>query len=191
MKDGTERYGHANHWDSIDYPDTVCSNAAVVFIQRCGKSSKMTLRMLLALADKGWTNTDLYIQFFKGPVSCLNRYFTSFLLVAIVLHLLGALISPLQSLLLAPATIKVPYKPDTSRIAQLLQGQRVDSTGITLSNLPDAALTVLRSANGNHYDEQIWAANSSRTGIHEGECGTTTQLITPSSSSSLEKTFIP
>jgi hypothetical protein len=60
--------GHANHWDSIDYPDTVCSNAAVVFIQRCGKSSKMTLRMRLALADKGWTNTDLYIQFFKAPL---------------------------------------------------------------------------------------------------------------------------
>ncbi|KAB8224467.1 hypothetical protein BDV33DRAFT_154361 [Aspergillus novoparasiticus] len=43
--------------------------------------------------------------------------------------------------------------------------------------LSSAALTALRSADGNSYDEQIWAANSSRTEPHEGECGTTTQLV--------------
>ncbi|KAE8416799.1 hypothetical protein BDV36DRAFT_296809 [Aspergillus pseudocaelatus] len=162
---------------TIPITSAVCSNAAVVFIQRCGKSSKMTLRMLLALADKGWTNTDLYIQLFKGPVSCWNRYFTSFLLVAIALHVLGALIAPLQSLLLSPKTIKVPNSPKAISVAHLFQGQTADSTGITLSMLSSAALTALRSANGNSYNEQIWAANSPRTETHEGECGTTTQLV--------------
>ena len=74
---------------TIPLTSAVCSNAAVVFVQRCEKANNMTIRQLLALSDKGWTDTDLYWKFAKNLVRCWKRYLTNFLLMAFALHILG------------------------------------------------------------------------------------------------------
>lgn len=65
---------------TIPLTSAVCSAAAVVFIQRHGKTSNLTMRQLLALADKGWTDTSLYWQLVRGPRRWWKRYCSSFLL---------------------------------------------------------------------------------------------------------------
>ncbi|KAF8812041.1 hypothetical protein BYT27DRAFT_6431049 [Phlegmacium glaucopus] len=91
---------------TIPLTSAVCSKAAVVFVQRQGG---LSLRQAMTLADKGWTEPKLYAKLlFSGG---LKRYGSSFLFFAILLNILGGIISPLQSIFLTSRTIKTPTSP--------------------------------------------------------------------------------
>ncbi|KAF8812036.1 hypothetical protein BYT27DRAFT_7088253 [Phlegmacium glaucopus] len=91
---------------TIPLTSAVCSKAAVVFVQR---QSGLSLRQAMALADKGWTDPKLYAKLLFS--SGLKRYGSSFLFLAILLNILGGIISPLQSIFLTSRTIKTPTSP--------------------------------------------------------------------------------
>lgn len=74
---------------SIPLTSAVCSQAAVVYIQRKRGNNVPTLRQSMALADKGWTDIVLLRKLFFGGWS---QHKSSLLLFAIFLHLLGELI---------------------------------------------------------------------------------------------------
>ncbi|KAF8815773.1 hypothetical protein BYT27DRAFT_7224704 [Phlegmacium glaucopus] len=92
---------------TIPLTSAVCSKAAVVFIQR---QSGLSLRQAMVLADKGWTEPKLYAKLLFASGG-LKRYGSSFLFLAILLNILGGIISPLQSLFLTSRTIKTPTRP--------------------------------------------------------------------------------
>ncbi|KAF8809808.1 hypothetical protein BYT27DRAFT_7187068 [Phlegmacium glaucopus] len=73
----------------------------------------------MALADKGWTEPKLYAKLlFSGG---FKRYGSSFLFFAILLNILGGIISPLQSIFLTSRTIKIPTSPGTvARLTDIL-----------------------------------------------------------------------
>lgn len=95
---------------TIPLTSTICSNAAVVYLQHSSgfRPPNLTLRQMSVLADKGWS--DIWI-FFKLFIGTRNRYISSFLLWAIFLHAIGALISPLQQVFLSTETIKTQKYP--------------------------------------------------------------------------------
>lgn len=111
----------------------------------------MRLRKLLALADKGWTSTELYWQLIKSPTSCLKRYFTSFLSLAIALHLIGALISPLEALLLSSRTRKIPRKAEPVPFMYPFPDFPLRTDDIATS-----ALSALHFASVGQYQPLIW-----------------------------------
>ena len=89
---------------SIPLTSTVCSRAAVIFVQRHRGSVRLTLRQLMVLADKGWVNPSIYGR----VLTSWKRYGSSFLLISILLIVFGGLISPLQQAFLSSTTIKTP-----------------------------------------------------------------------------------
>lgn len=73
---------------TIPLTSAVCSQAAVVYIQRTRGQNRPTLRQSMALADKGWTDMAILKNLvFRG----WNKYRSSLLLFALFLHLLGEL----------------------------------------------------------------------------------------------------
>ena len=64
----------------------------------------------MALADKGWTDPATYTRMFLTSKGW-KRYGSSFLLLAILLNILGGVISPLQEVFLSTKTIKIPTWP--------------------------------------------------------------------------------
>ncbi|GIK06324.1 hypothetical protein Aspvir_001971 [Aspergillus viridinutans] len=88
---------------TIPLTSAVCSQTAVVYIQRKRGDKRPTLRQSMALADKGWTDLVLLKNLVFGG---WNKYRSSLLLFALFLHLLGAAISPVQQLFLSYKTIK-------------------------------------------------------------------------------------
>ncbi|KAE8140900.1 hypothetical protein BDV38DRAFT_279876 [Aspergillus pseudotamarii] len=82
---------------------TVCSQAAVVYIQQRRGDNQPTLRQSMALADKGWTDIDLLTKFVFGG---WKKYKSGLILFRLFLHLLGAAISPIQQIFLSVQTIK-------------------------------------------------------------------------------------
>lgn len=97
---------------TIPVTSAVCSAAAVVFVQRNGSRSDITIRKVMTLADKCWTDPPTYLRTFPYLVSKgWKRYGTSFLFLAMFLCLLGGAISPLQQVFLTTITIKTPTWP--------------------------------------------------------------------------------
>lgn len=91
---------------TIPVTSAVCSSAVVIYLQcRTDKSDpKITLRQLMVLADKGWTDVSTYFQLSTE----WTRYGTPFLAWALALHLVGAIISPIQRIFLSTELVKSP-----------------------------------------------------------------------------------
>ncbi|ORY10276.1 hypothetical protein BCR34DRAFT_485989, partial [Clohesyomyces aquaticus] len=94
---------------TIPVASAVCGSATVVYAQR-GKSSKnLSLGQLVLLADKTWSDpltiNDLLIN------RSHQSYASKLLVLAILLHLLGSIIAPLQQVLLGSKTIHIPTGP--------------------------------------------------------------------------------
>jgi hypothetical protein len=97
---------------TIPLTSTVCSSAAVVFVQHNRQSFGLSIRQVMTLADKGWLDPKTYVRIFPLFTSSgWKRYGSSFLLVAIVLNIFGSAISPVQELFLNTNTIKTATSP--------------------------------------------------------------------------------
>lgn len=71
---------------TIPVTSAICAQGAVIFMQRKKKNAGLSLRQMMVLADKGWTD--------MGVLSSIlhenwERFGSRFLLVAVALHLLG------------------------------------------------------------------------------------------------------
>lgn len=94
---------------TIPIATAVCANAAVIFTQSGNSPSHLSLRQLMVLADKGWSDIPTLLSFvLRRRRRAWKRYGSSFLGVAIALHLVGFLIAPLQQTFLSSAVIKIP-----------------------------------------------------------------------------------
>ncbi|KAJ7779902.1 hypothetical protein B0H16DRAFT_1878518 [Mycena metata] len=92
---------------TIPVATAVCTRAAVAFHQR----KRLTLRQTIMLADKAWIEPVTWLRLLI--VDGRRSIASSFLIAAIFLNLLGAIIAPLQQLYLSTATIKTPIWPIT------------------------------------------------------------------------------
>ncbi|KAL3475121.1 hypothetical protein BJX99DRAFT_165543 [Aspergillus californicus] len=150
---------------TIPLASTVCSLAAVNYIQFGKGRATLTLRQTLALADKGWTNPSTLFRL--GNPGLAKKYSSSFLWLAVLVHILGVLIAPLQQILISQETVKVPqpamYFQNTSRritdIPRLVDDEALSfyDLGTTTAMLR----TALESARAIDYHHHLWQGQES------------------------------
>ncbi|PWY93017.1 hypothetical protein BO94DRAFT_622225 [Aspergillus sclerotioniger CBS 115572] len=121
---------------------------------------------MMVLADKGWTDVGTYFRLASRHGS---RYISSFLVWAVLLHIIGGIISPLQQIFLSTVTIKTPTYP--MEVGYLLdipdkfQESAIESSG------EDATVAMARaylaSTSGNDFPSQLWAKSVNCTPTEE------------------------
>ncbi|KAL3457441.1 hypothetical protein BJX64DRAFT_17811 [Aspergillus heterothallicus] len=88
---------------TLPLTSAICASAAVIFMQR---QEQLTIPQLMSLADRGWLDWATY-----GRAAVYwKRYGSSFLLVAILVNVLGMIVSPLQAVFLFSEAVKTPTK---------------------------------------------------------------------------------
>ncbi|KAI9923767.1 hypothetical protein ASPWEDRAFT_700754 [Aspergillus wentii DTO 134E9] len=146
---------------TIPLTSAVCSSAAVVYLQHCndGRTPRFTLRQMTVLADKGWTDIETYFRLLTGR---FRRYGSTFLLWAVLLHAIGAIIAPLQQIFLSTKTIKTPTYPVPVNflldIPDKFEHMKLTElgTGATVSVVRD----LLASTSGNDFPALLWAGSN-------------------------------
>ncbi|PYH95609.1 hypothetical protein BO71DRAFT_290388, partial [Aspergillus ellipticus CBS 707.79] len=138
---------------TVPVTSAVCSSAVVVYLQHGpgGRAPRLSLRQMAVLADKGWTDVATLFRVGQWP-----RYRSSLLIWAVLLHILGAIISPVQQLFITPDTIKTPTSANA--VDSLLDipnrfiGDEADA---------DATVTLARklfaATSGDDLATQLWA----------------------------------
>ncbi|KAJ5993684.1 hypothetical protein N7451_009408 [Penicillium sp. IBT 35674x] len=94
---------------TIPLTSAVCSSAAVIYIQR---RKGLSLLQMMTLADKGWNDLRTYGRTFPYfATDAWKRYGSFFLLLAMFVNILGAVIAPLQAVFLSSTITKTPTWP--------------------------------------------------------------------------------
>ncbi|PYI01959.1 hypothetical protein BO78DRAFT_472951 [Aspergillus sclerotiicarbonarius CBS 121057] len=154
---------------TIPLASAVCSFAAVGFLQsQKYRKADLTLRQTLVIADHGWTNPNVILSMFWRP----KKLGSALLYVALFLHILGAILNPLQGLLVGQTTIKIPLRvqqletvadiyalTDSSYLAQVDYGSTVAALRSTLSTTRPSDTY-----------QNLWPANASCS-CHSENCG--------------------
>jgi hypothetical protein len=89
----------------LPWTSAVCAHAAVIYMQHQKDSMGLTMRQVMALADRRWLDISWLSDAFGGT---WKQNGSSLLVLAIILHFLGAIIYPIQSIVVNPKTIHVP-----------------------------------------------------------------------------------
>ncbi|KAH9233154.1 hypothetical protein K456DRAFT_1894823 [Colletotrichum gloeosporioides 23] len=129
---------------------SVMSAAAVIYVQR--SSHDLSLRQLIALADKSWTDA-IAVATTPG-----GRQKSPFLVVAIAVYILGGLLSPLQESFLSVLSKKVTYSPGgTSYLADIPEqfkytgrGYREDNSVVLITR------GLLETTSSSQPQAQLW-----------------------------------
>lgn len=175
---------------TIPLTSAVCSSAAVVYLQRGPdrRTPSFTLRQLIVLADKGWTNIPTLFSLVTGGWS---RYFSLFFAWALVLTILGAIISPIQQIFLSTETIKIPTNPQPIQklfdIPDMLTSYR--SHGL-ISTVPAVRMS-LASASSNDIPPQLWTRTPSCRGLGDSTDSDSTCIVGGTSWGNISTLFDP
>jgi hypothetical protein len=80
----------------------VCACAAAVFVQNQRNADSLSVRQVMALADRRWSDPLSYRYFLSltRTPGALKRFGCSFLYLAMFMHLIGAITYPIQSIFL-------------------------------------------------------------------------------------------
>ncbi|KAJ5176634.1 uncharacterized protein N7482_002511 [Penicillium canariense] len=89
----------------LPWTSAVCAHAAVIFVQQQKDSMGLTMRQVMTLADRRWLDFSLLLDVCGGA---WKQHGSHLLLLAITLHFLGAIIYPIQSIMVNPKTIHTP-----------------------------------------------------------------------------------
>ncbi|CAG7966195.1 unnamed protein product [Penicillium salamii] len=145
---------------TLPLASSVCSFFAVGYVQ-AQKYPKRgpTLRQTLTLTDRGWTNPRVIFSFFRHS----RKECTSFLWVALALHLVGGIINPLQQLFVGQGIGTIIFPPtelhtfyDITSLTDTHSLAYRDS-GATVARLRPTLVTAHASGTSNY----IWQGNSS------------------------------
>lgn len=117
---------------TVPVTSAACALGAVVFVQQNGKKSRLNVRRVAMLADRAWLDPLAYGKM----VINWQRYGSWFILLAIVINLLGALVYPLQEGLVSSRTIK------TGTIAQKIR-MLMDFTHLFSESNQDTSGTIV------------------------------------------------
>lgn len=139
---------------TIPVASVVCGSAAVVYAQRGKYLKDLSIGQLVLLADKTWSDPLTIIDLLFGKLAWrktgpgINRskhsYASTLLVLAILLHLLGSIIAPLQQVLLGSKTVQVPTGLELVLKLTDLPYQSHSVSG-TEEVTPDSNLVVVRT----------------------------------------------
>jgi hypothetical protein len=84
----------------------VCAWASAVYVQNQRDAHSLRLRQVVTLADRGWMNPLTWCRLLFYP-SGFKRYGSALLVLAIFMHIIGAITYPIQSLFLSHRLVYV------------------------------------------------------------------------------------
>ena len=144
---------------TIPLTSAVCAAAVIPWWQEAGQS--MSLRQVITLADKGWTSPYIYYRLLTP--SGWKRYGSSFVALALLLHAIGAALSPAINQMSSLVSVKVPTSANAPSVSGLVALHDMfenygedDSTAIL--KLREALKGVLPS----QIQPRIWVPNVTR-----------------------------
>lgn len=91
---------------TIPMLSAICASAASGFVQRQRQGNSLRLRQVMTLADRSWINPFVYVRMLFYD-SGFKRYGSSFLYLATIIHILGVVTYPIQSLFLSARQVNV------------------------------------------------------------------------------------
>jgi hypothetical protein len=159
---------------TIPLTTTVCSYAAVVYLQHVPSRSEpdITLRQMMSLADRGWTDLTLFTNLLISPSKNWKRYGSRFLAYAILLHILGGIISPLQQVYLSSISAKTPTAPytmhDIGDVVNLFAGHDNDNYDESKNRVALATRKAIEAVSADEMPSGLWTG-SNTTCLAEGD----------------------
>ncbi|RHZ61468.1 uncharacterized protein CDV56_108610 [Aspergillus thermomutatus] len=90
---------------TLPWLSAVCASAAVIYVQNQKTANSLRMRQVTNLADRRWLDITLYRTLLSGG---WKKHGSTFVVIAIILHLIAALTYPIQSIFLETTTIRVP-----------------------------------------------------------------------------------
>ncbi|KAL5043589.1 hypothetical protein BDW71DRAFT_216199 [Aspergillus fruticulosus] len=106
------------------------------------RNQNLTMRQVIALADRDWLDilTQLRHSF---SLESWKKHGSSLLLLAMLLSVLGLIITPIQSIFLSTETIKIPTKPQKiSYLLDLTDKARSEADGNSITVMTRNALKI-------------------------------------------------
>ena len=144
---------------TIPVTSAVCAKAAVIFTQHSTAKSALTLRQTMVLADNSWTDPEVVSKLFlKGS----KRYLSSFLVFAILLHVLGGILSPLRGYFVGQETIGTPTGPqDIFDMCSISDHFPQIDGGLYDNSVTVLARAAMASTSLTDQQSRLWQGNSS------------------------------
>ncbi|KAK2814064.1 hypothetical protein FQN50_000468 [Emmonsiellopsis sp. PD_5] len=139
---------------TIPVASAACASAAVVFAQVGKDSHDMSLRQLMALADRSWTNPTMLSRL--STASGWKHYGSWFLALAILINLLGAVVGPLQQVFLNSEVIKVPNNLEALPNIFDLADPFIHARNYLNNTVEIATRNALRIASVSQPQSQLW-----------------------------------
>ncbi|QKX64520.1 uncharacterized protein TRUGW13939_11695 [Talaromyces rugulosus] len=138
----------------------VCAWASAVYVQNQRDAHSLRLRQVMTLADRGWMNPLTWCRLLFHP-SGFKRYGSALLVLAIFMHIIGAITYPIQSLFLSHRLVYVePVKGwgDHNYYPSQLSGKSIQQfLGEPVSITPILSLRNALQVDGiNGFQSQLW-----------------------------------
>ncbi|KAG8630013.1 hypothetical protein KVT40_001632 [Elsinoe batatas] len=145
---------------AIPMASAACSSAAVLFTQNLSLNQRpLSLRQLLVLADRGWSDPETITRFLRpGQVrKDWSRYGTRLLGVSILLALLSGITSPIQEVLVRRKAIRV-HTGSRYLLTDAfdLPGQQVIASDNNQQTIVDIVRSELTTARLGQAQPQLW-----------------------------------
>lgn len=136
----------------LPWTSAVCAHAAVIFMQHQKDSMGLTMRQTMALADRRWLDFSLLSDVLGGA---WKKHGSLLLLLAIILHFLGAIIYPIQAIVVNPKIIHVPVSTnDMGSVGDLAHQASYYST-VTGNDVVRTRAALL-NADMHTFQPQLW-----------------------------------
>lgn len=175
---------------SIPVASATCAGAAPVYSQRRANSRDLSLRKVVMLADKCWTNPLTYLHALV-PTEGYRRYGSPFLLAAIGIHLRAFLVSPLQQVFLGQTTVKRAGYIQTINELFDVPGQFASDSLYTFKTNNTVVLATRASLSGVSLFEpqvQLWSRGEGVCSAYDVKCSP--NIATLSNLSALHDPFL-
>ncbi|KAK2782043.1 hypothetical protein FQN53_000219 [Emmonsiellopsis sp. PD_33] len=139
---------------AIPVASAACASAAVIFAQVGKESHDMSLRQLMALADRSWTNPTMLARL--GTPRGWRHYGSWFLALAILTNLVGAVVGPLQQVFLTSEVVKVPNNLEILPYLFDLTDPFIYARNYKNNTVEIATRNALRAASISQPQSQLW-----------------------------------
>jgi hypothetical protein len=148
---------------TLPWLSAVCASAAVIYVQNQKTADSLRMRQVTNLADRRWLDISLYKALASGG---WKKHGSTFLILAILLHLIAGLTYPIQSIFIETKTIHVPESMDrVATIADLPSLRYRDTTTSLIGNDILTARRALSDANSINVQPFLWQ-NTSGIQLH-------------------------
>ncbi|KAF7116163.1 hypothetical protein CNMCM5793_004183 [Aspergillus hiratsukae] len=144
---------------TLPWLSAVCASAAVIYVQNQKTANSLRMRQVTNLADRRWLDIPLYKDLVVS--GGWKKHGSTFLVLAIILHLIAGVTYPIQSIFLKTKTIRVPES--MNKVASLTDIPSLRPRALSTGPIGNDILTArgaLSDANSVTFQPFLWQNTS-------------------------------